>query len=490
MALRVTQSTFFRRTVADIQRSYARLYAAQARVTSESRLLRVSDDPAAAARALALRGEGARLAQFRENADHARSIVDDAASRLEELSGILIQARERAVAASTGTASQLERDVIAEEIDQFLAQAIAIANARSGDRYLFGGARSTSAPFESASGNGGTRSVAYRGAGEGQEIGVLPGLSIGVDVPGSRIFLPSERGATLFESETGAAAGAGTSNGVGSATLTVRHGVTTLGDAAGPGGGDTLSGLGLGASSAALDTVIGSHTIALTVDGSGSFGTVSLDGGPAVAFTTSDTNFALADATGKSVVHLDLSSVTAGFTGSVSVAASGSLTADGGATLVPIDFTANQAVTDSVSGRITYVDTTAVARAGDVHVTYSGTAGLFDTLIGLRDELRNARGATTASQIAAVERGIEDLDRVHQSVLESLSNLGARSARLELVQSRLDELRVGTEERLEEVAGIDLPTAISELQQQQSALEIALQLGARLEQPTLLDFLS
>jgi len=490
MALRVTQSTFFRRTVADIQRSYARLYAAQARVTSESRLLRSADDPGAAARALALRGEEARLAQFRENADHARSLVDDAASQLEDLSGLLSQARERALAASTGTASQLERDVIAEEIDQILQQAVAIANARTGDRFLFGGRQSASAPFVADRSGGSVRAVTYDGTAEGQEVGVAPGLSITVDVPGSRIFLASERGATLVESDTGAAAGAGTSNGVGSATLAIVHGTTTLGDGGGPGGGDTVSGLLLGATSAAADTVIGAHSIQLTVDGSGAFGTVSLDGGPALAFTTADVDFAVTDATGKSVVRLDLSAVQAGFSGTVAVAATGSLTADGGATLVPIDFTANQAVTDSVSGRVTYVDTTNVVRAGDVHVTYSGTAGLFDTLIGLRDELRNARGASLESQMAAIERGIGDIDRVHQSVLESLSSLGARSARLELVQTRLDELRVGAEQRLDEVAGIDLPAAIAELQSQQTALEFALQVGARLDQPTLLDFLS
>jgi len=491
MTLRVTQNTFFLRTVAEIRRSYSRLYESQARAAAGTRLLRPSDDPAAAARALALKSDEARLEQFRDNASHARTLVDTAAAELQSLSALVAQARERVVAASNGTVSQLDRRVLAEEIDQLLAQAVGIANSRLGDRYLFAGGRTSSPPFvaEANSGDGSTAGVRYEGTSDVLRVGVAPALSFGINLPGSRIFQPVARGRTLFETETGAVPGTGTDSGIGTATLLVTHGATTLGDGALPGGGDTASGLRPGASSAALDTVIGSHSLALVVDGSGSAGTVSLDGGPAIAFTSADTDLEVADATGGTVIRLDLSALTPSFTGTVSVSATGFLSTDGGATSVAIDFSSNQTVVDSRTGRTTNVDSSAVFRAGEAVVTYTGTSGLFETLIGIRDDLRNDRGASVESQTASLGRRLADLDRVHQSVLEALSDLGGRSAGLELVQTRLDDLKLGVADRLSETAGLDLPTAVAELQRHEEALELALQVGARLDRPTLFDFL-
>src|SRR5262245_16077277 len=114
MTLRITQNAFFRRTVADIQRSYARLFLAQSQVTTQKRIQSPSDDPGGTARALSLQSDDTQLGRLSDNASEAKSLLDSAAGSLEDLSGILGQVRERIVAATTGSASQLDRNILAE----------------------------------------------------------------------------------------------------------------------------------------------------------------------------------------------------------------------------------------------------------------------------------------------------------------------------------------------------------------------------------------
>jgi hypothetical protein len=73
------------------------------------------------------------------------------------------------------------------------------------------------------------------------------------------------------------------------------------------------------------------------------------------------------------------------------------LSIDDGATwvTVPAGGQANQAVTDSRTGRVLYVDTTGIQSTGTELVRVPGTYDIFGTLISLRDLLLNPKGLST-----------------------------------------------------------------------------------------------
>ena len=114
------------------------------------------------------------------------------------------------------------------------------------------------------------------------------------------------------------------------------------------------SGVQAGSSSASGDTILGppgSHTLQITdTSGNGTAGTVSLDGGPPIAFTNGDTNLQVTNSSGD-VVYINTSAITAGFNDSVAISTTGTMSVDGGATSTPITYAANQAVTDGADRR-------------------------------------------------------------------------------------------------------------------------------------------
>ncbi len=119
---------------------------------------------------------------------------------------------------------------------------------------------------------------------------------------------------------------------------------------------------------------------------------------------------------------------------------------------------------------------------------YSPTArvyggSLFDAVISLRNHLVN--GDT-------FKIGGDDLhfiDEALNNILEYRAEIGARTSRMQEVRERLDSDRVFITEVLANVESTDIPEAVTELNMLELAHKTALNVGSRIIQPTLLDFL-
>ena len=141
-------------------------------------------------------------------------------------------------------------------------------------------------------------------------------------------------------------------------TVLVKHTSTTFAG---------TSGVTSGKSGAARDTVIGpagANKLAIKdTSGKGAAGTVSLNGGKNVAFTNLDADLKVIGPLGE-VVYINTTSIAAGFNGSVAMTANGTLSADAGATSVPIDFSENQIVKNASTGEETKVDSRKIRKTG------------------------------------------------------------------------------------------------------------------------------
>lgn len=108
---------------------------------------------------------------------------------------------------------------------------------------------------------------------------------------------------------------------------------------------------------------------------------------------------------------------------------------------------------------------------------------IFQAVTNLRKALYEGDTATVGNQsLAEVEDALDTLLRVRADV-------GARINRLELADARMQELELNVEQLISDNEDVDLARAIIDLKVAENVYRAALASGARIIQPTLLDFL-
>ncbi|MFN3243331.1 MAG: flagellar hook-associated protein FlgL [Planctomycetota bacterium] len=474
MAIRITQGTLYSRALFDMQRGLFRYSQLQTEVATGRRVNRPSDDPAAALRILPLRGDIRDLEQLSNNVSLARETLNTSTASLEDGSSIMQRVRELATQAANGTLSNSDRQSVAAEVDQLLDQMLGIANSRRGDRYLFGGTETGSQPFRLETVGGRTRAV-YSGNRDSLEVDVAPGVTTGLNVPGDSIFLSRDRTATTFspafgENETGIASFGSGDTGIGFAQLDITFaGLHTDAPA------EITAGSG-------NTTALGQLNYVFTTGPD----TLSIEGGPALPVPVTDGQFRTAD--GREIA-LTVTGVPATTTGSFTSKAN--LSTDGGLTQREVDLfgTGPAPVRNSENGSMLYLDPSNLVQTGVVDVKYGGTFDVFTTLAELRDILVNDGDISDAGVRDRIGDLLGEVDSAHDAVLDGLRELGFRSSSMDVLQNRVEGLRVSRAESLSLVEDTDIAESILELQRQDLSYQTALQVSARVLQTSLQGFL-
>jgi flagellar hook-associated protein 3 FlgL len=108
-----------------------------------------SDDPVGASKVLEIRTDKVNNDQYQMNAKLAETFLSNSEHTLGELADIVLRAKEIALGQASGASSNdSSRLGIAEEVSQLYNQAVAAANRRIGDRYLFGGYKTQKPPVD------------------------------------------------------------------------------------------------------------------------------------------------------------------------------------------------------------------------------------------------------------------------------------------------------------------------------------------------------
>ncbi|MBI3408008.1 MAG: flagellar hook-associated protein FlgL [Planctomycetes bacterium] len=466
MSFRVTPQVILNSALANSSLEMSRLADLQLQASTGKRINAPSDAPLDLSSLLASKAQDLRLDTYLSNINSAKSVLDTSVSSLQDASNILTKAKSLAIEASNSSNTAEAQNSIAQEVDELLARLLDLANTQSNGRYLYGGVAVDTKPFvETTDSLGRIQSVTYQGVDQRGAMLISPQHTVDTYYSGAQVFQTRNRQTTVYTGNTGAAAGTGTDTALGQGTLQVRHTSTTFA----PG-----SGVQAGASSAAGDTILGaSGTHKLTIvdtSGTGAAGTVSLDGGPAIAFTNADTDLAVTNGSGD-IVYVNTTAIAAGFNGTVDITANGTLSVDGGASTVPINFSANQAIVDSQTGAITNVASSGIARTGDAHLEYSGTSDVFQVLMALRDDLRNTRGLSATEQTAVLSSRIGEIDRVHADVLRTVGEQSASLQNMESLSSHLQDVQVTAKKLISELEDADVGQLVLKLQAQQNLLQ-------------------
>lgn len=456
----------------------------QQQISSGIKLHRPSDDP------VSFRQIESFSVRLQELETESYAVIDTetklntSVSQLQETHNLISRAKNLAQQGVQATGPSV-REALAIELEGIMVSLQNITQTKSAGSYLYAGARSDIEPFEFNNPDvpGGTLKVDYRGSSNQTRAYIGTAISFDTFYAGDKIFGDPDRQEAVIMGHTGAKVGAGTDNMVGRATLQVRHSLTTYLGA---------SGVAAGASSVDGDTIIGqagqNELIIRDTSGTGVSGTIELNNGEPIKWNKTDTDLQVVGNDGR-ILFVDMSNIAAGFDGAVDFSSAGTLSVDGGLTDVPIDFSASQTITESVSGTHTHIDTRELDRPGDDYLDFPGTSDVFQVIYELTQDLRNSRNLDNNQLAESIDQRFGELDRLGDHVLEVMGKQSASLLTLDELEFRIQDLQLEVESQLTEIQSTDIPTAVMRMQNDQTLLEFTYAVTAQIASTSLIDFL-
>jgi flagellar hook-associated protein 3 FlgL len=148
-----------------------------------------------------------------------------------------------------------------------------------------------------------------------------------------------------------------------------------------------------------------------------------------------------------------------------------------------------QAVTDSRTGRVLYVDTTEISTTGVELVSVPGTYDIFGTLITVRDILQNERGLSEGQLQELRSNSLTSLDEMIHLLGRAEVTVGARIGFLSDLKDSLTGWKYNFEDEATRLQEADIAQVAIDLSRRQVLYEMSLSVAAQIMSMSLLDFL-
>jgi flagellar hook-associated protein 3 FlgL len=187
--MRISDSSRYEGIRANLARSLNKLDRVNREVSTGRRIQFPSDDPSGAATAMRYRTDLALGEQYSRTAESARARLEASDTALDGLTDVIQRARELALRAGAGSSGPAELRSLGIEVNQLLKQSVQLGNTSFAGRFLFGGTRTTTAPFNATGDT--PPAVTYNGNSGAidQEIG--QGAVVRANVTGDQAFQPT-----------------------------------------------------------------------------------------------------------------------------------------------------------------------------------------------------------------------------------------------------------------------------------------------------------
>jgi flagellar hook-associated protein 3 FlgL len=164
---------------------------------------------------------------------------------------------------------------------------------------------------------------------------------------------------------------------------------------------------------------------------------------------------------------------------------------DDGATFVtvPSGGDPNQAVTDSRTGRVLYVNTTGIDQTGVDLVRVPGTYDAFSTLISLRDMLLNKRGLDSQVLLNDVDECAANVEEVRNQLVQANVSTGSEIGFLNTLKQNLQDMQFNTQDQTTQLQEADVAQIAVDLSREQVLYQMSLSVAGKLMTTSLLDFI-
>lgn len=182
--MRISTGMIFQRGLDAMQKQQSSLFQTQQHIAANKRVIRPSDDPVAASRAVETTQAKALNKQYADNQAAARDALALGESTLGNIGDVLQDARVLLVNATNGSLTADDRKSLALDLKAKLDQLIGLANTRDGaGGYLFAGYQEQAQPFTPTAAG-----AQYNGDQGRRELQVAPGRTLAVSENGVELF--------------------------------------------------------------------------------------------------------------------------------------------------------------------------------------------------------------------------------------------------------------------------------------------------------------
>jgi flagellar hook-associated protein 3 FlgL len=196
--MRVTESMIYDASTSSLNNQQAALRSITEKVSSSKQLNRPSDNPADVRSALGLNDTLAQLAQYVRNIDNASSKVSATDTALASAGELIQRANELAIEGGNGTLDASDRQQMAAEVSQLIEAMGQTANAKVGDSYIFGGFKTTTAPYQIT---GAGQVGAYQGDHGVVIARIGPASTMQINMDGDSVFQPALDALTQLQAD-------------------------------------------------------------------------------------------------------------------------------------------------------------------------------------------------------------------------------------------------------------------------------------------------
>ncbi|OGW14864.1 MAG: flagellar hook-associated protein 3 [Nitrospinae bacterium RIFCSPLOWO2_12_FULL_45_22] len=188
--MRITSRILINNFIQGFTKNQTQIAKIQESIASGKRINRPSDDPVGITQVLSYKRTLESLGQYKRNIDQGKNWLNITSTALTNLKNLVVRANEIAIAQASSTADDFSRDVAAQEIQVIFDQVAQLANTKLDNRYIFGGYKTNTAPFDS--------SGAYSGDDGEIKVEISPDVSVVVNISGNRVFKGSGGGKDIF----------------------------------------------------------------------------------------------------------------------------------------------------------------------------------------------------------------------------------------------------------------------------------------------------
>jgi flagellar hook-associated protein 3 FlgL len=184
--MRISTSEFMLGSIADLMQQQDNVNQLNREIATGQTLLSAADDPGGAGQVVGLTNQVGTLAYDTANGQAAKATLQSGVSTLQQVTNLLVQLRQSAVAAANGGTSQSDRQADITGAQSLLQQLMQLANTQGANGgYLFAGSRSNAQAFSQLP-NG---QVVFNGDAGSNQVTIAPSLNVTASVSGQNIFM-------------------------------------------------------------------------------------------------------------------------------------------------------------------------------------------------------------------------------------------------------------------------------------------------------------
>lgn len=149
----------------------------------------------------------------------------------------------------------------------------------------------------------------------------------------------------------------------------------------------------------------------------------------------------------------------------------------------------NLAVTNSITGKILYVDTTEINSTGVELVSVPGTYDIFNTLVSIRDMLKNERELSGAQLRELQDNSLIALEEINELLVQAEVSVGSKTGFLDNLKESLTKLKYDAEDESTLIQEADIAQIAIDLSRREVLYQMSLSIAGKLMSISLLDFL-